>query len=104
MCYYRCHEMIFYILVPCHTPGIIFLNLLKMRSKKKRRQSGWLRFWHRSTASVVVSAGFVCSPAGEQLHVFLRCCCKMPKPDTSKQAKKWRCKEVSEGIQVIQTS
>lgn len=50
------------VLVHCHTPGIIFLNLLKMRSRKMR-WSGWLRLQHRSADTPLVSAGFPCSGA-----------------------------------------
>ena len=74
--------MIFCVLVPCHTPGIIFLNPLKMRYKKKKKETIWLVEILAQINSL--SGGifwlFVFTSAGEQLRVFLRCCSKMTKP------------------------
>lgn len=83
--------MIFCILVPCHTPGIIFLNLLKMRSKNNNKKRNNLAAWGFGTDQqpqylVLVSAGFVCSP----LQMSNSSCswgapAKWQSPHTSKQ-------------------
>lgn len=73
--------MIFCVLVPCHTPGIIFLNLLKMRYRKKK-ETIWLVEVLAQINSLSGGIFWLCvfTSAGEQLHMFLRCCSKMTKP------------------------